>query len=168
MTAYRIRQNRSGFSLIEVAVATVILAVGITALMSCLGSGTVANDEGAKLTQAVFLAQELREWTLNLPFSDPDPADANNPPGPDGSDPNSFVDDLDDLMAATFTAPRDATGSPIADMAGWTETINITWLSTDDLSTTVTAGTSDIVSVTTAINYSGKQVLQTQWLVSRR
>lgn len=168
MTAYRRNQNRSGFSLIEVAVATVILGIGITALLTCLGSGTVANYEGAKLIQAVFLAQELREWTLKLPFSDPDPADENNPPGPDGSDPNTFVDDLDDLMNATFSEPRNASGSPIANMSGWTESIYITWLSTDDLSTTVAAGTSDIVSVMTTINHNGEQVLQTQWLVSRR
>ena len=168
MTAYRHRQNRSGFSLIEVAIATIILGVGITALLTCLGSGTVANYEGAKLTQAVFLAQELREWTLKLPFSDLDPADANNPPGPDGADPNTFVDDLDDLMDVTFSEPRNAIGSPIANMPGWTESIYITWRSTDDLLTTVAAGTSDLVDVMVTINYNGAEVLQTRWLVSRR
>ncbi|HOF19019.1 MAG TPA: prepilin-type N-terminal cleavage/methylation domain-containing protein, partial [Phycisphaerae bacterium] len=56
-----------GFTLIEVAIATAIIAIGVVALVVSVGSGTRANQGGTELTQAVFLAQEIREWTLRLP-----------------------------------------------------------------------------------------------------
>ncbi len=49
-----------------------------------------------------------------------------NPPGPDQSDPQTFVDDLDDLMDVTYSPPRDAHGLPIADMTSWSQTITLT------------------------------------------
>lgn len=162
------RSARAGFTLIEVAVATVIVGTGIMALMVAAGSATRINDSGKKLTQSVFLAQELREWTLRLPFSDPDPADQGNPPGSDGSDPQVFVDDLDDLMDVTYSPPRDGQGSAIADMTDWSQTITLTWRDPSDLATVVSAGSSDFIHVQVSLSCKGRQVVTTGWLVARR
>jgi len=159
--------GRGGFSLIEVAVATVIIGLGVVALVATTMSNTRTNDAGKKYSQAVFLAQEIREWTLKLPFSDPDPGDQDNPPGPDGSDPQTFVDDLDDLMTVTYNPPRDGQGTAIADLAGWSQTITMTWLNADNLAQTVNPGTSDVVLVSVTITYQGTALLTTSWLVTR-
>jgi prepilin-type N-terminal cleavage/methylation domain-containing protein len=159
---------RGGFSLIEVAVATVIVGVGVTALMVALAAGTRTNRAGQELTQAVFLAQEIREWTLKLPFSDPDPGDANNPPGPDGTSPQIFVDDLDDLLNVTYDPPRDGKGTAIAGMAGWSQTIRLTWRNPSDLTSVVTNGASDVIHVKVDIARRGCPLLSTGWLVTRR
>ena len=119
------------------------------------------------MTQAVFLAQELREWTIKLPFSDLDEGDADKPPGPDGTIPQIFVDDLDDLMDVTYSPPRDGQGMSIYDMTGWSQTITLTWRDPDDLSTVVTAGTSDAIHVQVSIAYNGTEKLTTGWLVTR-
>ena len=68
-----------GFSLIEVAVATAIIGLGIVAMIVSTRSGTDINGASREMTQALFLANEIREWTLKLPFSDQDPADKKNP-----------------------------------------------------------------------------------------
>lgn len=159
---------RGGFTLIEVAVATVIVGIGVTALMVAAGSATRVNDAGRELTQAVFLTQELREWTLRLPFSDPDPGDQGNPPGPDGTDPQTFVDDLDDIMNVTYNPPRDGQGAAIADLANWSETITITWRDPDSISTVVADGSSEVVYVQLVLSRDGREVLTTGWLISRR
>ena len=92
------RRGGFGFTLIEASIAIMVVGLGIVAMLHAMGAGTRINQEGRDITSAVFLAQEIREWTLQLPFSDPDPGAQGNPPGPDGSDPLLFVDDLDDLL----------------------------------------------------------------------
>jgi prepilin-type N-terminal cleavage/methylation domain-containing protein len=161
-------RRRAGFSLVEVAVATAILGIGMVALLTCVGSGTRTNDAGRKATLGTFLAQEIREWTLRLPFTDPDPGDANNPPGPDGSDPQVFVDDLDDLMDVTYSPPRDGTGAAIANMTEWSQTITLTWRDPANLTSTVSAATSDVIHVGVAVRCGGEPVLTAGWLVVNR
>lgn len=158
--------RREGFSLIEAAVATAIIGIGVVALMAAIRAGTQTNEAGRQITQAVFLAQEIREWTRRLPFKDPQTPD--DPPGPDQSDPQVFVDDLDDLMAVTYSPPRDAHGSPITDMTPWSQTITLTWRSPTDLTSVVTSGASDIVHVQVEIYYQAQEILSTGWLVTRK
>jgi len=162
---------RKGFSLIEVAVSTAIIGLGVAALMVSVGSQTRVNGAGKKITQAAFLAQELREWTLRLPFSDPDPHDAGNPPGPDGTDPAYFVDDLDDLYGyngagVTYCPPRDGQGSSVADLTDWTEHISLQWVHEGDPSVVVEPGASRMVFVTLTVSHRTECVLTTGWLVT--
>jgi len=164
--AGRLTGSRQGFTLVEALVAVIIIGLGAAAIMLSAASNTRANDAGSKLTEAVLLAQELREWTLSLPFTDPDPGDQGNPPGPDGSDPQEFIDDLDDLMGVSYTPPRDGTGTAITGMPGWTQTISITWRDPDDLTATVTEGSSDIVHVKVTLTFQGHTELETGWIVA--
>lgn len=157
-----------GFTLIEALIASVLVGVGIVALLVAAKSGTQVNMAGRNITQATYLSQEIREWTLKLPFSDPDAGDAGNPPGPDGSDPQEFVDDLDDLLDVTYSPPRDASGQAIPDADGWSQHISLQWKDPDSLGTTVTVGSSDVIRVVITIARDGHDVLSTGWLVTRR
>ena len=162
------RQSPAGFSLIEVLVAIATISVGIVAMLTAVGSSTRVNGEGRRITQASFIAQELREWTVKLPFSDPDPGDADNPPGPDGTNPQVFVDDLDDLMNVVYNPPRDGLGSPVTDLVGWSQSIALSWRDPDNLSTVVAAGTTDVIHVQVTVARNGTEVLTTSWLVTRK
>jgi len=162
------RVRRGGFSLVEVAVTTTIVGVGVTALLLSVGSGTKVNAGASELTQAVFLAQEIREWTIKLPFSDPDLADQGKPPGSDGSDPQVFVDDLDDLMGVTYSPPRDGRGLAITSAIGWAQRITITWRDPDNLASIVGDGATDVVYVQVDILHRERCVYTTGWIVARR
>ena len=162
------KSARGGFTLIEVMVAIGVIGMGVAALFVSLQAGTKVNGSAAELTRAVFLGQEIREWTLKLPFSDPDSGDQGKPPGPDGSNPQVFVDDLDDLMGVTFSPPRDGTGVPIADLADWSETINMTWRAPNDLSATVANGTSDVIHVEVQIRNKNQPLYTTSWIVTKK
>jgi len=168
MVRKKVGRSRQGFTLIEVLAALGIIGLAVVALLGSIASGTRTNQVARETTQAVFLAQELREWTLRLPFRDTDAADVDNPPGPDGTDPQVFVDDLDDLMNVTFSPPRDGTGSAIADMAGWSETITMTWRDPSDLTAEVTPGASGIIHVQVDIDHQNRRVLSMGWLVARK
>ncbi len=166
MSQKRICRVHGGFTLIEAVVATVIVGMGIGMALTAITTATQTNGAGKRLTQAVFLVQEIREWTLRLPFQDPETPD--NPPGPDDSSPQVFVDDLDDLMNVTYDSPRDGMGDQIYGMVGWSETISITWRDPNNLTETVTAGTSEVVYVQVEIFNHGTPVLKTGWLVTER
>ncbi len=120
------------------------------------------------MTQAIFLAQEIREWTMRLPYVDP-----NHPtksPGPDaGEDPNTFVNDLYDLSGATFTPPRDGRGNAIAGLTGWSQSISMEWRQENSLATVyLPRGGSAVVCVTVTIKLNNQTVYTTSWLVTDR
>jgi len=155
---------RSAFTLIEALVATVLVGLGISALMITTQSGTQVCAHTRDLTEAIYLASEVRERTLKLPFKDPITPD--NPPGPDeGEDPQVEVDDLDDLMNVTYSPPKDAMGRTIEGMADWSQTIMLTWRDKDNLASTVDPGDSEMVYVQVGIYHKGKKVLSTGWLI---
>src|SRR5437773_11431232 len=52
---------RRGFTLIEAAIVTVIVGVGIVGLMHLLAAGSMANADSAELTTAVYLANNIDE-----------------------------------------------------------------------------------------------------------
>ena len=135
-----------GFTLVEVAVATAIIGVGVSALLVSVGAGTRVNDDAQKLTQATFLAGEVREWASNQTF-----ANLTALPSP-----------------TTYTPPHDGGGNVIADMANWSQKVTITARNPADLSASVTAGTSDIVNVDVRISFRGCEYLATSFLVTRR
>jgi prepilin-type N-terminal cleavage/methylation domain-containing protein len=158
---------RDGFTLIEVAVATAVVGIGVAALMACLVAGTRANRAGQQLAQAVLLIQEARERTLKLPFSDP--TGSGSVPGPEaGENPQVAVDDLDDLIGVTFNPPQDACGVPLTGMPGWSQTFTLTWRDPNHLTSVVAAGSSDIIHVQVDAVYRGQTVQSAGWLVARR
>lgn len=159
--------------------AVLILGMGIAAVMMAMGSAADLNSEGVRMTKASFLAQQIREWTLDLPFRDPDTPD--NPPGKDGLSPLSFVDDLDDLYVPdglTYSPPvspplgdyidgQDSDMAPIylTNMTGWSQKIVMTWRSTSDPTQTVDPGNSDLIHVQVTVSENGEDLLTTGWLI---
>lgn len=135
------RRGRQGFTLIEVAVATAVIGMGVAAMLTAIGSGTRANDAGQKLTQAAFLAQEIREWTVRQPFAN--------------------------LATVTYNPPVDGRGQQITDMPGWSQAVTVSWRNTSSLSTVVTPGTSDVVYVQVVVSYNNQPSLTTGWLIKR-
>lgn len=168
MTLATTRRGLGGFTLIEIVVATVLVGLALVAMMASVGSNTRVNDAGTKLTQGTFLAQEIREWTLSLPFCDQDAGDLGNPPGSDGSDPQVWVDDLDDLMDVTYCPPRDGQGYAIANLSAWSQTITMTWRDPNDLGSTVSSGSSEVIYVNVDIKHSNNLVVSSGWLVTKK
>lgn len=102
-----IRRNRSdaqGFTLIESAMATVIIGVGVLAMVDAQSSFITANSWSSHAASGTYLANEIREMTRNLPKHDPvvglfieedGAAGILHGWGPDGGEVS--VDDFDDI-----------------------------------------------------------------------
>lgn len=63
--------KRRGFTLLESALATVIVGVGVLALVEAQATFTRSNDYSTSSATAAYLANELRERMRNLPRHDP-------------------------------------------------------------------------------------------------
>lgn len=60
-----------GFTLIEASLATVIIGVGVLAMVDAQSSFIVSNQWSSHAATATFLANEIREMTRSLPKHDP-------------------------------------------------------------------------------------------------
>lgn len=65
------RRTRRGFTLLETALATVILGVGVLALIEAHTQFSRHNDWSSSSATAAYLANELRERMRGLPRHDP-------------------------------------------------------------------------------------------------
>jgi type II secretory pathway pseudopilin PulG len=139
-----VRNRRRGFSLVEAAIATAIVGIGIVALMTLAGSTSRMSDGSRQLSTGVFLAQELREWTVKLGFEQ--------------------VASLNNL---TCDPPISGQGSPIADMVGWSQKLNVTYRNTDNLALAST-GATGVLKVAVLVSYRSRPVASTSWLVARK
>ncbi len=128
----RRRPQRGGFTLLETALATVILGVGILALIDAHGSFTRLNDSSSQYATGAYLANELRERMRDLPRHDPVTGLYSTTAGGQttlngwgreaGETTLDDLDDLDDFDAltigagGTFAGPVDATGRPLPEL----------------------------------------------------
>jgi len=148
----RRRVARGGFTLIEVAVATAIVGVGVAALMVSLASGTKVNGQGQRLTQGTVLAQEIREWSFTVAY-DSLPSLANG--------------------GAPYSPPRDGQGGLISNLTGWSQKVTVTWRDPTDLQTGSFTKT-DVAYVQVDVSFKDRLqvcnslVLSTGWLVTRK
>ncbi len=65
----RAQTGQPGFTLIEVLIALVVIAVGCLAALAMQASAMQANSQADNRTAAVFLAESRIEQMMNLPFN---------------------------------------------------------------------------------------------------
>ena len=128
-TAMRRARRRHGFTLIETALATIIIGVGVLAMMSAQAAFHQQNAWSTHSSIATHLANEIREMTWTLPQHDPVTGDIFW--GPEGDNEASFqdYDDLDDFDGLggglVFSPPINARRQVIANMDGWSQTVRV-------------------------------------------
>ncbi|MCC6579203.1 MAG: prepilin-type N-terminal cleavage/methylation domain-containing protein [Phycisphaeraceae bacterium] len=95
-------QLRAGFTLIEVALATMIVGVGFVAMLQLYAACTMQNGAAGDITAATLLAGNVRERLADTPF-----------------------DDLESFDGATYGPPIDAQGNALADMSAFAQAIDV-------------------------------------------
>jgi prepilin-type N-terminal cleavage/methylation domain-containing protein len=158
--------SRAGFTLIEVAITTVIIALGTVAMMALMAAGTSTNQQTAYLTTAVDLANNIHELCdqLSYPTSGTWGLPAHQTVA------NAIASgNISWLDGQTLNPPVDATGSSISGMGIWSQQVAVTNVSTTNITTTLStnAFTNPLSRVTVTILLNGNQVFQTDWLVAQ-
>jgi hypothetical protein len=112
--AHGLRSSAGGFTLIETSMATVIIGVGVLAMVDAQSAFIISNQWSSHAASATFLANEIREFTRSLPKHDPvngltliDDGNGNQTLTGWGSEPNEVTvgdfDDIDDFDGVTFS-----------------------------------------------------------------
>jgi prepilin-type N-terminal cleavage/methylation domain-containing protein len=156
------RKPRRGFTLIETAMAMVIIGIAIGATLQLLAAGTQCNIAGTELTTAVNLAKNIREVAGTLAFQDP-----NNPTSPTTQKGNLVAaNDIWDLDTVSQSPPVDCNRTTINQYVNWRQNVSVQTVWPAQLSSTrPNDPTSPTARITVTILHGGNAVYQTSWLV---
>lgn len=156
------RAIRRGFTLIEAALVTAIISIGVVAMLELLAVGTISNGNGAEQTTAMNLAKNIRELTFGMA-----PCDATTPTNwgrETGETTTASLDDIDDLDGMTFSPPIDARRQPLSTYGNWSQTITVRTVDPNRLTLTVPNGTAGALRITCTIKHNGKDVGWMSWI----
>src|SRR5437762_14079317 len=96
------RPRRRGFTLIEAAIVTAIVGIGIVGVLELLAAGSMANADSAELTTAVYLANNINEMVQGVPYANLKATYDNH----------------------TYSLPVDATGAGLSGFATWKQVVS--------------------------------------------
>lgn len=170
------RGRRRGFTLIEAALATVIVGVGITSLMALVGALTDQNRAAAQATTAMLLASHVQEAMEGLSFNDP--AYASTYFGPEPGETLASFDDVDDFDGQSINPPIDAARQPIAALSQYTQVVTVLPVYANKLNSNLNPASLDFaktaytgaVRVTVRVTYmrvpgmTPQEVYRTSWI----
>jgi hypothetical protein len=149
---------RCGFTLIETALATVIVGTGVLAMVVAQQAFHTQNSWSSHVSIAQRLGNEIREMTLNLPRQDPVTGDAYWGPEPNEAWVGDF-DDLDDFdgegAGLIFDPPINALRTPIANMDGWSQEVTVFNVDPFDINSVQVDGSTDMIVVQVIVKYQG-------------
>lgn len=153
-----------GFTLIEAALATIIVGVGVLSIMAAQQAFHKQNAWSTHASTATWLGNEIREMTLTLPRHDPITGEAfwGPEPGEFSVEDYNDVDDFDGpegtgtIFSATLgNGPINARREVISDMNGWSQTIHVVNVDPADITTPVDYFQSRMLMVEVIVEYQG-------------
>ena len=154
-----------GFTLIEVLIATVIIALSIVALLAANSAFTMANGAGIELSTAEFLVEQIREMTATLEVIDPESGAGTFGVAEEGS--LADYDDLDDFDGRIFSPPIDARRQPLADFAAYSQQVTVQNVNPSNFEQVIADNGSDFVRMSVSVSYSGRQLCSISWIRAR-
>src|SRR5262249_18358511 len=134
------RRRPAGFTLIEAALATVIVGVGVVGLLQFMAAGTVANVDAAEATTGMNLAQNIHELTLETPFAS-----------------------LPSLPGIASSPPVNGQGPTRANFDEWSQVIAVKSVDPDHVENTVTTPSPTCRCITVVVLRNGTQVCASSW-----
>lgn len=168
-------EARRGFTLIETALAIVVIGVGVLAMLAAQIAFHQQNHWSTHASRAMWLANEIRETMMHLPRHDPvtghdaaanvDPETGIDPKtglSPWGSELNELDagdwDDVDDFDGAEFSGPLgngpiDASRRVVTGLDGWIQRIRVFHVDPFDVNEERPHFSTDLVQVEVIVLY---------------
>lgn len=106
-----------GFTLIELVVTLVVLAIGVAGIMAVYIQTVARSADSMLQQQAVLIAEAYMDEILGKSFFDPD--------GSEAGESRSTWDDVDDYGVIAAEAPAAASGAPLGTLADYRVTVTV-------------------------------------------
>jgi type II secretory pathway pseudopilin PulG len=130
-----IRQQRlrTGLSLAEVVVSTLLIGILLTAALASVGAAARNTAYTAESSSAILLARQLMDEIVVLPYEDPTPTPEF---GLETDEPNTNatrtqLDDIDDYKNWNDSPPRARNGTLLTAYSGWQRTVDVKLIDVD-------------------------------------
>lgn len=114
---------RAGFSLIEVAVSSVLVGSILVAALSTVGAVLRFRSSTSDSARAALLAADLLAEIQNQPYSDPNQTPVLGRES--GETVRAQFDDADDYHNWTETPPKNQAGTDLTGFAGWSRAVTV-------------------------------------------
>jgi prepilin-type N-terminal cleavage/methylation domain-containing protein len=134
------RKTRRGFTLIEASLATVIIGVGVVAMLELIAAGTRVNVDNTQRTTATNLAKNVREYALKLTYAQ-----------------------LVALNGSSWTPPIDSRGVAVSDFDDWKQSITVSGADPNQLTRTVSLGSAKTLKLTVTVTHNSEQMSSLSW-----
>jgi prepilin-type N-terminal cleavage/methylation domain-containing protein len=159
---------KSGFSLIEVLIAILLIGIAVASLVAANGAFTKANGAGTDLSTAEFLIEQIRELTTLLPVVEPEtPENGFDIFGPESGETLATYDDLNDFDGATFSPPIDVGRNILSNFTAFHQVVTVENVSASNFEQIVGDNSSYFVRVTVSVFLNSKEISSTSWLRAR-
>jgi prepilin-type N-terminal cleavage/methylation domain-containing protein len=137
--------RRRGFTLMEAAIVSVIIGVGIMGLMQLLAAGTMANAQSVELTTGIYLANNIDEMLQGKPYATLKATYDNKTYGP----------------------PIDGAGATVSGFSGWRQIVTVKYVD-HNLITSLVPETQyePTCRVTVRVEHNGMAVYTARWIVA--
>lgn len=179
------RTRATGFTLLETALAIVIVGTGVLAIMYAQQAFHQQNSWSSKLATGMYLANEIREMTLYMPRYDP--ITQTNTWGPESDElyleDYDDLDDFDGLAGSGVIFSGDSGSGPInsmrdviSDMPGWAQSVRVYNVDPSDISADgneALDGTTSMIRVEVSITYQSQadnepmEICNMSWLSAK-
>ena len=134
-----------GFTLIEAAIVTVIVGIGIVGLIELFAAGSMANAESTELTTAVYLANNIDEMLQGYTYANLKSAFDNH----------------------TYSPAIDATGAALSGFSNWKQAISVKYVDPNLLTSVVPDTQVEPTSrVTVSVSHNNVVVYTAVWNVA--
>ena len=149
MIARQVKKPQYGFTLVELIVFIVVLAVGLVGVALVINRTMLVAPQAMEKTKAMELAQLYLDEILTKRFDEntgqgglptcdsPDPATSTNKCtlepsfGIDGAETRSVFDDIDDYHGLNNAPPENASGTALTTYNGYSVAVNVTYAGDD-------------------------------------
>jgi prepilin-type N-terminal cleavage/methylation domain-containing protein len=135
---------KSGFTLVEVLIATILVGLAIASLIGANISLTRANGVGANLSTAEFLIEQIRERAIAADYDD--------------------LYTLEHFDGVSFSPPINADGNDLNNFAAFIEQITVENVDGANFENTVVDHSSNFVRVTVRIFLNSREISSTSWI----
>jgi Tfp pilus assembly protein PilV len=160
----RAQGRHRGFSLVEAAIASTVLAVIVVSALNAAGRLAQARydeaDRGRARALADALVAEIR------PKAYTDPQGSTTVLGPDANEGPTRVnyDDVDDYNGDNESPPVDVDGVAVPSFAGWSRSASVEWVRYVAGDVTTSATDRGILRVTVVVKHGDKEMARRVFL----
>jgi len=127
-----------GMTLVEAVVSMLIVSIMLVAALTAVGSAARNKLAQASLRRGPALARDLMSEILPTHYVEPSaPPQFGPESGETGGGTREAFDDVDDYNGWSETTIQTKDGSALADLAGWSRSVAVTYVTPADLDTAV-------------------------------